>query len=112
MKIQDIDKSFDFVNTNSIFTLLFSLIVFTLCGQNIPAPLFEVTGSTDDPSVAIDEVIEDLDLTGVTTNILYDRGWKLGQLENFDGSLTSDTVHDHAAWLRQYCKYTIRILDG
>jgi len=87
---------------NSIFTLVFSLIVFTLSGQNIPAPLFEVTGNSADPSVVIDEVIENLDLTDVTINILYDRGWKLGSLENFDGALTSDTVRDHAEWLRQY----------
>ncbi|NEN24373.1 hypothetical protein G3O08_12740 [Cryomorpha ignava] len=100
------------MKTNSIFTLVFSMIVFTLCGQNIPAPQFEVTGSTADPSVAIDEIIEDLDLTDVTTNILYDRGWKLGSLENFDGALTSDTLHEHLEWLRQYGIRAIRILDG
>ncbi|NEN25600.1 hypothetical protein G3O08_19080 [Cryomorpha ignava] len=100
------------MKTNSIFTLVFSLIVFTLCGQNIPAPQFTVTGNSDDPSVAIDEVIENLDLTDVTTSIVYDRGWKLGQLENFDGAIASDTVHDHAEWLRQYDLFAIRILDG
>ena len=89
------------MKTKSIFTLLFSLVVIASSAQNIPSPTFEVTDNTADGAIAIDHVIEDLDLTDVTTNILYDRGWKLGSLENFDGALTSDTVHDHAAWLRQ-----------
>ncbi|NEN25602.1 hypothetical protein G3O08_19090 [Cryomorpha ignava] len=93
------------MKTKSIFTLLFIFIVVTLCGQ-VPQPQFEVTDSTVDLSIAIDAVIEDLDLTDVTTNILYDRGWKLGSLDNFDGALTAD------ARLRQYDLFAIRIVDG
>lgn len=99
------------MKTKSIFTLLFMFTVITLCGQ-IPQPQFEITDNTVDLSIAIDAVIEDIDLSDVTTNILYDRGWRLGSLENFDGALNSDTVRDHAEWLRQYVFYTIRILNG
>ncbi len=99
------------MKTKSIFTLLFTFVVVSLCGQ-VPQPQFEVTDSTVDLSIAIGAVIEDLDLSDVTTNILYDRGWKLGSLENFEGALNSDTVRDHVVWLRQYILETIRISDG
>ncbi|NEN25308.1 hypothetical protein G3O08_17565 [Cryomorpha ignava] len=102
MKIQDSDKSFDFVNTKLFLAVLCCLTTFFAFGQTVPFPTDTVIDTSVPFSEKMDDVFGNLDLTGVTTNLLLDRAWPFAKPADFDGSVGADTVKSHKHWLKLY----------
>src|SRR5690554_2368972 len=75
MKIQDIDKSFDFVNTKFSLAVLCCLTTFFAFGQTIPFPTDTVYDTSVPFSEKMDDVFGNLDLSDVTSDLLLDRAW-------------------------------------
>ena len=75
MKIQDSDKSFDFVNTKFSLAVLCCLTTFFAFGQTVPFPTDTVIDTSVPFSEKMDDVFGNLDLSDVTSDLLLDRDW-------------------------------------
>lgn len=53
-------------------------------------------------SEQMDYLIAPLDFTEVTSGLLLDRGFKMMNVEDFDGTSTADTLIQYGDWFRQY----------
>src|SRR5690554_5770947 len=58
------------------------------------------------PNVSLSDqmnyLIAPLDFTEVTSGLLLDRGFKMMNVEDFDGASTADTLTQYGDWFRQY----------
>src|SRR5690554_1836188 len=65
-----------------------------------------ITASAQQPNISLsdqmDYLIAPLDFTEVTSGVLLDRGFKMMNVEDFDGAATADTLIQYGDWFRQY----------
>lgn len=81
---------------------VFCLVTFFAFSQTVPFPTHTDNDNTVPFPEKMDDVFGNLDLSDVTTNLLFDRAWPFSKPEAFDGSLTADTVKSHKHWLKLY----------
>lgn len=81
---------------------IFCLLTLFAFAQTVPFPNDTVYDNTVPFSEKMDNVFGNLDLTDVTSDLLLDRAWHFAKPEDFDGTLTADTVSSHAHWLKLY----------
>lgn len=78
------------------------LVCTLLINAQTPQPFVIDNNNSVDMGQTLRDVIENLDKSDIDTDILYDCGWKLANMNGFDGNLSADTIDSHAQWLRQY----------
>src|SRR5690554_7136420 len=68
------------------------------------ATAFSVNAQQPNVSLSdqMDYIIAPLDFTEVTSGLLLDRGFKMMNVEDFDGTTTADTLTQYGDWFRQY----------
>src|SRR5690554_3688137 len=91
---------------------LTSLFVLSLRFAFSQAPNYSSSEENPDLGVQVDYILENLDMSNVTTGLLLDGGFRMRNLSNLTGLSGSDTLNDFTDWAAVYSTLLTSDING